>query len=171
MLLTSTRQTCEPQTSPLSRKQNPLMNVRASLTVGSAVVALLLAGCSGSDADNTDTAAKVCNDTLKQAGEEQDFEAMLKRDTENADVAAELAQDDEQWDDLASAISDVAAVEKEAQGAVEEMIADDTGVGMARAQEVLNDLTDAKRGLLSECRKVKAAGGEVSQDLLDNYIK
>ena len=158
-----------------------------SSTVALVVIGTTVAACSsGGDApdetdaaqtqattDETDAAltqaTSVCNETLSLATD-QGFRAMVDGQQENANTAAEAANQDPRWDGLATATSNLAANSKAVQQLQPELKTGDPYI-FEQLSRLNDELSTYKNDVISQCRKVKAAGGYVSQDMLDAFIK
>ena len=134
---------------------------------------LLAVACGGNSAGDKkqealSQAAKACKGALTLAQEGEGLPQMADRLEKDADVAARAAVDDATWDDLATAISDLATADRKT-GEMAKRGLDDAS--LSEMQGNLDAMNDAKKDVLAGCRKVKAAGGAVDQGLLDDFIR
>jgi len=95
---------------------------------------------------------------------------MVDGQQENANTAAEAANQDPRWDGLATATSNLAANSKAVQQLQPELKTGDPYI-FEQLSRLNDELSTYKNDVISQCRKVKAAGGYVSQDMLDAFIK
>lgn len=146
-----------------------------SLAVAAVVLnVLLLNGCGGGDEKEAlALAGQSCNEAMTLAQDGEGMPDLVERNAAAADKAATAANLDEQWASLATAISDRTAAE-------ERMIQYSKVIGpnpdpaaflSDTFNEMAEDDADAKADVLAQCRKVKAAGGKVTQSLLDDFIR
>lgn len=111
-------------------------------------------------------AAGVCNDVLLLGdGGMAQYIATVRS---SANTAAGAALDDERWDGLADAASDMSVVYDKVsalQGS------GDQAAALARLNELMPELESAKSDFASQCRRVLAAGGDVDESLIAPFIE
>jgi hypothetical protein len=143
----------------------PLRHLTALLVVA----ALSACGGGGGGEDEAKAgltqATQACNQALaKQRGASDD--EVLVRDKATADLAAQAADANAKWRDLARAVSDWALTGQDLIEATKKL--QSGGDITSELSEVGTRVDDARRSLVAACRGVKAAGGAVSEESLND---
>lgn len=140
------------------------MNLR-SMGVCAITTALLAAGCGKGD-EALVKASEVCTETLtKQADSGMSDDELVAADKRTADKAAEAAQMDDSFAELAKAASNWQQ-SRENLADLTKRVQDGTATDEEFMQ--LQNRPDPKPDLVAACRSVKAAGGEFDYSLLDD---
>lgn len=157
-----------------------LEHIGTRIAAGSLLACLALSGCGSSAADaGKEKAASTKKDALVEATEAcngalnlhpTNGEGQADWNAHNAEVAARAAAKDPRWNDLATAVSDLAGAFKTLGDIAARGSQDTSSISVDEMQRNLTDLLAAKKDTIAECRKVQGAGGKVDQQLLDNFI-
>lgn len=140
------------------------MNLR-SMGVCAVISSLLLVGCGKGD-EALVKASEVCTETLtKQEASGLSDDELVAADKQTADKAAEAAQMNDEFADLAKAASNW-QLSREQLVDLTKRVQNDTATDEEFMQ--LQNRPDPKPDLVAACRTVKAAGGEFDYSLLDN---
>lgn len=163
------------------------MRLRYAMAVLVTSIGLLASGCGGSGSDDeaptpapsasetteaeaSETAladaTDVCNDVLLLG--DGGMASYISTVRSSANTAAGAALDDERWDGLADAASDMSVVYDKVsalQGS------GDQAAALARLNELMPELESAKSDFASQCRRVLAAGGDVDESLIAPFIE
>ena len=124
------------------------------------LMGLTVSGCGGGEEALAD-ASQACNEAMAKQSGESDEETVAARKAA-ADTAAEAAAADETWRDLAKATSDWAAM-------TENFPDPDLPTFLDDIQRFGERTEDVKSVLTAECRAAKAAGGDVDEEILDDF--
>lgn len=156
-----------------------LGHIGTRIAAGTLLACVALSGCGSSAADaGKEKAASTKKDALVEATEacngalnlHPTGHAPADWNAHNAEVAAKASAKDQHWNNLATAISDLANADKTLADIASRGAQDTNSISVDEMQRNLTDLLAAKKDVIAECRKVQGAGGKVDQQLLDTFI-
>ena len=136
------------------------MRERSGLVTLAALMGLSLAGCGGGE-EALAHAAQACNEAMAKQSGRTDGEILATRRAA-ADTAAEAASADDRWSDLAKATSDWAAM-------TENLTDPDRSSSLEEAERLGERIEQVRSTLLAECRAANVAGGDVDDEILDEF--